>query len=1264
MKPTPETLAASFPDVPYGIVAGHVAHLPLKYFDYFPADEIHIQCRLLAELSACAPLVIHVEEENDEVCCTLVGVNYPFLFSLITGILFAHNFSISSGEVFTYTHTGKNIPGSDADLSKDHPLLTRRGIIDHFHGTVRTSLTLSQWRDGVAKDIHYVATLLSENAIQRARAYVNERVAAHLATMSSTVAASLDPVEITTEDAGPDATRLRVISQDTPAFLFTLSNALSLQKMSIEQVTISTRGTRIEDIITVADEGGTALHDASRREQVILAILLTKQFTYFLGNAPDPFRALTRFDALLMDIIREPDREKWVATLADPRALKELARLLGASDFLWEDFIRNQYETLLPLLEPHVGEHRFSAEPETVYGRLREAVDAAATYEEKKEVVNTFKDNEIYRIDLDHITECGCDIQTLSRRLTALAEAVVRCAADTVYAHMTARYGIPRTVSGVETPYALLGLGKCGGAALGYASDIELLFVYSDNGKTDGATPMDNGDFFHRCAKEFLAFIRTKREGVFAIDMRLRPYGSASPLATSLENFCRYYAADGDAYDYERLALVRLRAIAGDMTLGQKVERLRDTFVYESGKITVEEIQKLRKKQHKTYAKAGQFNAKFSPGGLVDVEYDVQLLQVVHGRSCPALRTPYVHMALSALADAGIVTHEEAHQLADAYYFLRTLINGLRMLRGNARDLVVPPDTSDEFAHLARRMGYTRGALSAADQLRLDIAAHTAVVRAFVLAHFGRDALPINAQGTLADVVLSTTLTDDERAAIMRSVGFQDISCALHNLQKIAGEGSTRMQVARLAVLARDTLARGADPDQALNYWEQFVRDMPDKEEHFSLLLSQPTRVEILFSLFADSQFLSNTLLHFPAWFAWLTEAETLQMRPTREELCRQFAKEGDDTDTHDTWLRRLRIFRCREMLRIGTRDIWLQCPFTDTVEALSTLADALVSLTLEKVWRDIMAHVTLQSPLDAPERHFCLMAFGKLGGKELNYSSDIDLLAVCDDVTFTCTYQGKEVTQKELYAKVVESVRTALMTHTADGQVYRVDFRLRPYGRAGELVPSVSALARYFAQDAALWECQAAMKLRPIAGNMSIGAYAYAQLAPRLYGTRAAEELFPALHTMRDVAIQRHKDSGDDIKSGMGGIRDIEFIVQGLQLLHMSRIPSVVTGATLDGIEALSCAGVLSAEDASALREDYVYLRRVEHALQLYDDRQVHSIPSSLRACTALAKRVHGHTADAAKFMAHVDACRSRVRAIYERIVCAYPANDAQDTR
>ena len=962
--------------------------------------------------------------------------------------------------------------------------------------------------------------------------------------------------------------------------------------------------------------------------------------------------------------------------LGNPRMLQGLARLLGASDFLWEDFLRVQYENILPMIGPSDRERMLSSsraqmpmllEQELEQAELRRG--ARLTAAEQRLVLNDFKDRQSYLVDVDHILNPKLDFFFLSRRLTGIAELVLRKAVEITLGEISPRFGVPRTVAGLPARYAIFGLGKLGGAALGYASDIEVLFVYSDNGRTDGSEQIPNAEFFERLFSASASSITSKREGIYQVDLRLRPHGSAGPVACSLENFIRYYSPAGDAHSYERLSLVRLRWIGGDQTLGRQVERFRDEFVYSGSGIDPKQIGKLRKRQLAEKTAAGGLNAKFSPGALVDLEYSVQILQVIHGQSNISLRTPRIHKALEALAAAGTIATDEADRIVHAYRFLRNLINGLRMLRGNAKDLFLPGISSPEYLHLARRMGYVgRDALSPAEELHIEFETLTAAIRVFVESHLGRDALPGSKMPTIADIVLADNPDVEASLRVLASAGFRNPERSYHNLRALRNAGapdpaircrtpsrSVVERFAELAVLAWDFLPRMPDPDMALNNWDKLVEALEDPYSHYSGLLSQPRRLEVLLQILSASQFLADTLILNSDFFSWATTPQVINSPRTREiieEDLRAFAASAAAApDKRDAWLRAIRRFRRREMLRIGTRDICLGADIREITAELSNLAAAIIQTSLDFIW--------LEQP--EPERRhandFCVLAFGKLGGRELNYSSDVDLLAI-----YRRTGSEESDQELSLFSRVMEQLSVDLSAHNEEGYCYRVDLRLRPYGSSGRLVQSIQSIVRYYLESASSWEFQALLKLNPIAGNLAIGTEFLEVVKPAFVATWDRATILTTIRQMRDTSALKSSSraAGQDVKSGRGGIRDIEFAVQGLQLLHSRQHPDLLTGNTLNAIGRLETAHIILPEVALTLTDDYIFLRRVEHVLQLFEDRQVHTLPANAEArrafalrCLSLGASDAAHEADTVElFFDQIEKTFERVHTLYAELL------------
>jgi glutamate-ammonia-ligase adenylyltransferase len=754
----------------------------------FPPEVAAEHVQRLLRLSRDNPVELILHDAGDGgVCCTILAFDRPFMFSLITGVLFGTGVTIEAGEVFTAdAATGRARPAAATAAPDPNP--TRDAVfIDHFRGRlVDRDARFDDWAATFTQRLREAitqATAGDEAARQRAHKRVGELVTQRLKALHDTPDRVMPPMQFTIEPTGRGEMRVRIVGSDTPAFLYTLSTALSLSGLDIRRVRIDSDAGSVSDTIELLDRRPEASTDPATLDRVRVCVLLTKQFTYFLGQAPDPQAALTRFNRLVDDVLRasasaDPSAAvDWVSLLHDSNAMRGLARVLGASDYLWEDFIRGQYESLLPLLQP--GEPL--VEPlETLPKRLLRSLDGAVGLAQQRDRLNAFKDRELFRIDLAHVLDPAADFRQLSERLTMLAENLVAAATRCVYDDLVRSYGQPRypvtggSTSAVEGPghYAVFGLGKLGGAALGYASDIELLLVYpgdaeatTTGGKRAGIT---HGEFFETLAQETASFLRTRREGIFEVDLRLRPYGNDGPLAVSCDAFERYYDPRQPPYPhaFERLALVRLRWIAGDPALGFAIEQLRDRFVYDGPPLDLDELWSLWARQREQKlgrsVPAKRFrppprpdsaatspppppmrdNAKHSPGGLADLETAIMLLQVINARSAPQLRTAVLSEAMTSLHRAGVLTPDEFDQLSEAYQFLRRLINGLRMLRGNARDLFLPDEDDDEFVHLARRMRYPGSASQLADDWRR----HTRVVCAFIETRFNR---PTPAPGNL-----------------------------------------------------------------------------------------------------------------------------------------------------------------------------------------------------------------------------------------------------------------------------------------------------------------------------------------------------------------------------------------------------------------------------------------------------------------------------------------------------------------------------------
>lgn len=679
-------------------VQRHVLRMAPSYAQIFSAAEVARHAALAATLDGETLAAVEGEAlPGGQWRVTIVANDYLGELTIICGLLFVHGWNIVDGHVFTYE------PAAAGDAAGDR----QRKIVDVFTvqpvaraAALPAAVQLAEY----ARELQTLLALLQAGERRTARGQLARRVAAAVEPAAAT--APLPPLEIEIDNtADPRYTVLRLGAPDTVGFLYEFTNALAMQRVHIARVEVQTSGARVQDTLYVTDAAGARITAPARQQELRAACTLVKHFTHLLPHSPDPAAALLHFHQFLGQLFARPNWPRELATLDRPPVLDALVRLLGVSDFLWEDFLRLQYDNLLPLVadEQALAAARPRAE---LAAELAAGLQALPDSAAQRTALNAFKDREMFRIDMRYIQGRITEFGQFSGELGDVAEEEVAAALGICAAALAAVHGAPLLADGSACALAVCALGKCGGRELGFASDIELMFVYTGPGQTRGPRVLSNADYYERLVEKFVALIAARRNGVFEVDLQLRPYGAAGRMAVSLESFATYFAPAGGAWDYERQALVKLRPVAGDAALGAQLLALRDEFVYTGVRFDAGAMRAMRERQLRHLVTAGTLNAKFSSGMLVDVEYLVQALQITHGAHAPALRVANTRAALAALRAAGVLDAPAHSALLDAYNFARRLINALRMVRGNARDLTVPPADSDEFAFLARRLGF------------------------------------------------------------------------------------------------------------------------------------------------------------------------------------------------------------------------------------------------------------------------------------------------------------------------------------------------------------------------------------------------------------------------------------------------------------------------------------------------------------------------------------------------------------------------------
>lgn len=726
--------------LPEPLIQDHLSRMPPAYFERYDREAIRFHLTLIGRLGRDHLVETHAESVGaSEWQVTVVGFDYMAELSLISGLMAANGLAIVSGDAYTYSrasppqasnrkrpHTRRGTPPPKPPFSDglSPQFLAQRKIVDLFQ--TRSSKPAGPDWAAFEKDLEDALHRLKSDSSSEAQAQINGRVVDYLRQTAVGTHMPLFPVKITIDnDGSPDATCLLIEGQDTPAFLYSLSTALALRGVNIVRISIETFGDEVRDSLEVADRQGNKLSDPDKLHELKFVVALIKQFTHLLIQAPNPAQALSHFnqliDQILSNVRSERELEATFQQLEKHRVIGAMAKLFGTSDFLWEDFLRMQHKNLFPVLQDidsvGIRKNRNKMESE-----LSARLALVTGYDRKKTLINQYKDREMFRIDMRQILATQEDFGAFSEELTDLAEIALNAAYEVSDNEMRRKYGQPTQPNGDPCGFCICALGKCGGKEMGWASDIELMFVYAEQGTTRGPHPLKHSEYFERLVRLICDTVIARREGIFETDLRLRPYGEKGALASSLEIFHQYFNEQGGALPYERQALIKLRVVGGSQDLGRQISEIRDAFVFSRAPIDLTVLAHLRERQNNELVKPGAINVKYSYGGVIDIEYYVQGLQILFGPDDTSVRSPNTLDALAALHAAGHVPDEDYSRLSVAYVFLRRLINALRIVRGNAKDLVLPERNSQEFRFLARRLGYTETPDSdAAEQLWQDI---------------------------------------------------------------------------------------------------------------------------------------------------------------------------------------------------------------------------------------------------------------------------------------------------------------------------------------------------------------------------------------------------------------------------------------------------------------------------------------------------------------------------------------------------------------
>ena len=759
-----------------------------------------------------------------------------------------------------------------------------------------------------------------------------------------------------------------------------------------------------------------------------------------------------------------------------------------------------------------------------------------------------------------------------ARTLSDLADALIGAALGVVERWEVARQGLPLGASsGEPQQLAVLALGKLGGRELNLSSDVDLIFTYAEDGST--ASGLRNQSFFTRVGQRLIEALHMVTEDgfVFRVDMRLRPYGGSGALVMDSAAMTGYFETEGRAW--ERYAFIKARPCAGDMAVGAAfLEGIRP-FVYrrylDFGAVDEMRAMKVRRMDDRRRAD----DLKLGAGGIRDAEFCVQVHQLVRGGQQPALRQPGFLAALTALRDAGVLAPETARSVADAYRFLRDSENSIQAEADRQSQRL--PATELSRLRLARSLGY-----DGYEAYLAVLARHRQEIEAVFERLLVADA-PDPDQDLWAVRQVPLTLAragfgDGEQAAAL----LNDLAAA-RDRAAVSEEGRCRLNELMPRLLR--VLALAEDPLHGLTRLIPLLRAVLRRSTYLALLRDHPEVAERLVRLTSSSSWLAEQVGKRPRLLELLIDQSAVRLAPNRQSLFEALGHRLSGVEGEEALLDELRAFKEQHVFQVAAAQALGGLALMHVSDYLTHLAEAVLEHCLERAW-DRCERLYGKRVGDGG-RPFAIIGYGKLGGMELGPGSDLDIVFMHD----------LPLADMQFAHRLVRKLLHYLAAPTYLGPLYEVDMRLRPSGSAGTLMTSLEAFVRYQQSRAWVWEHQALVRARAVAGDPALRQRFEQARMDLLRQPRSAEELRAEVGRMRQrIAAHQRKD---DLKRGRGSIVDIEFMVQYIVLAHASDAPALARHS--DNVRILEAAketDVLDREDADGLTRAYLALRECHH--------------------------------------------------------------------
>lgn len=880
----------------------------------------------------------------------------------------------------------------------------------------------------------------------------------------------------------------------------------------------------------------------------------------------------------------------------------------------WSLFVQRETARFPELMQPQ--NWNLAYEPDDLTQKLYQSLVSANDLMELNKTLRHWRRSEMVRVairDLKGLAEVKETLQDLSD----LAEGLVAGALEWHHQAMVKRFGQPiGTESGQPQKMLVLGMGKLGGQELNFSSDIDLIFVYPEKGYTQGdLKSISNDQFFIRLGQALNKSLTEYTEDgmVYRVDMRLRPFGNSGPLAASFAEMESYYQLHGRAW--ERYALVKARIIAGDLQKGDELFNILRPFVYRKyvDFSAIESLRELKQMINAEVNKKDKYqNIKLGPGGIREIEFIVQAFQLVHGGRETELQGRSLVEMLAQLVEKKFIPQDVANRLLEAYWFLRKAEN--RLQEWNDQQTHDLPKESHQQLQLAQSMGF-----SDYETFSAALNMHLAFVQNEFDAVFAEDIPEALDNAALKEACLPDHLTPElldsltlaEPEKIIQALEQFYIS---RNYTHASAEAVTRFKSVLPVVLSCLQ-----DLDNQVVAFERVLKVIASimaRSVYLVMLKENFQSVNHLLALCALSSWMTEMLEKYPALLDQLLD-ERLLYEPLEADALLQEAMhildahQGDD----EVYMNQLRQWRHAQVFRVAAADTTGHVPVMKVSDYLTWIAEAVLASVTEYAWRFMQKRSGLPGGvIAADDNPFMIVGYGKMGGVELGYSSDLDIVFLYDRVLPSDKSDGERALENHVYfMRMSQKIISLLTTFMPTGILYEVDTRLRPNGASGMIVTDFNAFKSYLENKAWVWEHQAFVRTRVVVGDQQSKDNYQSYKSKFISQPRDLENLKKEVVDMRQKmreSLDKSTSTQLDLKQGSGGIVDIEFMVQYLVLAHANKFKQLtVWSDNIRLLETIKKVELLAEEDVDHLIEAYRVYRDRYHRLALQSEKAIVSL-------------------------------------------------------